>query len=48
MLSGKIKDLNYKSKTNINNSTGGALAKSVPKPKDMHAHENKQFVDSLN
>ena len=47
IMSGKIDKLNYKSK-NLANSTGGALAKSVPKPKDLHVAENQKFVASLN
>ena len=32
----------------VNKSTGGALAKSTSKPKDMHQEENKKFVAGLN
>ena len=40
-------EIKYKSK-NINDSPGGALQKSVPKPKNLHAEENKKFVAGLN
>eukprot|EP00356_Strombidium_inclinatum_P016531 CAMPEP_0170496376 /NCGR_PEP_ID=MMETSP0208-20121228/21256_1 /TAXON_ID=197538 /ORGANISM="Strombidium inclinatum, Strain S3" /LENGTH=197 /DNA_ID=CAMNT_0010772897 /DNA_START=87 /DNA_END=680 /DNA_ORIENTATION=+ len=48
VLAGTIQELNYKSKSNVATSTGGALAKSVPKPKDVHVEENKKFVAGLN
>lgn len=48
VLNGTIKELNYKAKDKINESTGGALAKSVPKPKDIYTEQNKKFTDSLN
>ena len=41
VLNGTIKELNYKVKDKIAESTGGALAKSVPKPKDMYTEQNK-------
>jgi len=41
-------EIKYKSKGNINDSPGGALQKSVPKPKNVHAEENKLFVAGLN
>lgn len=48
VLSGDIQDLNYKSKSNVNATTGGALAKSVPKPKNVNEEQDKKFVQSLN
>ena len=45
--SGKIKEINYKSKNKLN-TAGGALAKSTSKPKDMHKEENAKFIASLN
>ena len=30
------------------NSTGGALAKSTSKPKDLHREENEKFIAGLN
>ena len=47
IVSGKIKEFNYKSKNQMN-STGGALAKSTSKPKDLHKEENEKFVAGLN
>ena len=41
-------EIKYKSKGNINDSPGGALQKSVPKPKNVHTEENKKFVAGLN
>ena len=46
VLNGTIKELNYKSK-NISTSSGGALAKSVPKPKDMFKESNQKYVENL-
>jgi len=46
VLNGTIKELNYKSK-NLATSSGGALAKSVPKPKDIYKESNEKFVGSL-
>lgn len=44
VLKGDIKELDYKSKSpNVATSTGGALAKSVPKPKNMHEKEDQLF-----
>ena len=48
IVSGEIRDFNYKSKSNVNATTGGALAKSVPKPKNVHGEQDKRFVESLN
>lgn len=47
VLNGSLTQINYKSK-NINDNPGGALQKSVPKPKNVHAEENKKFVAGLN
>ena len=41
-------EINYKSTANIYDSPGGALQKSVPKPKNVHTEENKKFVAGLN
>jgi hypothetical protein len=48
VLNGTLTEIKYKSKGNINDSPGGALQKSVPKPKNVHAEENKRFVEGLN
>ena len=40
ILNGKIQDFKYKS-TNKMNSSGGALAKSTSKPKDLNSEANK-------
>lgn len=48
VLKGEMETLEYKSKTpNIATSSGGALAKSVPKPKNTHEQEDKQFNQKL-
>ena len=48
VLNGTLTEIKYKSKGGINDSPGGALQKSVPKPKNVHAEENKLFVAGLN
>lgn len=47
VLSGEIEEIEYKSK-DTSTSAGGALQKSVPKPKDIYVEENKNFVAGLN
>ena len=44
VLDGTIEEVSYKSKSK---DASGGFAKSVPKPKDIHAEENKRFEASL-
>ncbi len=46
-MGGEIETIEYKSKTNINDSPGGALSNASSKPKDVHIHEDKVFVSGL-
>ena len=47
VLDGTLTEINYKS-NRIDESSGGALQKSVPKPKNVHEEENKKFIAGLN
>ena len=44
---GIMTEVNYKKGIDVNESTGGALAKSCSRPKNMHVEEDKQFMQSL-
>lgn len=41
VLKGDLKQINYKSQNRINDSPGGALTKSVPRPKDTNVEADK-------
>lgn len=53
LVEGKIQDINYtpiydsQSLSEINSSSGGILAKSVPKPKNLSEESDKVFIASL-
>ena len=48
MLNGDIKDLEYKSQTpDVSTTSGGALAKTVPLPKNTNKAEDDIFRASL-
>jgi acyl-CoA-binding protein len=46
VLSGQLAQINYKPRANLD-SPGGALAKSVPRPKNLNSEADRQFVQSL-
>lgn len=54
LVEGWIQDINYTPKydsqslSKINSSSGGILAKTVPKPKNLSAESDKIFIASLN
>ena len=48
VLDGSLTEINYKKKIDIDDSPGGALAKSVPKPKNEYKEEDKKFMQGLN
>jgi hypothetical protein len=54
LVEGQIQDINYtpiydsQSLSQINSSSGGILAKSVPKPKNLSEESDKVFIASLN
>ena len=47
VLEGYMTEINYKSESSLTQGPGGALAKAVPKPKNIHEQADKNFVASL-
>ena len=47
VLEGDIDEINYKSESSLTQGPGGALAKSVPKPKNVNEEADKKFIESL-